>query len=67
MLKIKDLPRVCNCPVCGQFVRLQNVKPNGEVVSAMQDINDSIELYDNFIAPYRCLSGHVFYISYEKK
>jgi hypothetical protein len=66
MLKREDLPLGCNCPVCFDLSRLQNLTPNSVVVSAMQDINDSIELYDSYIAPYKCPKGHIFYISYQK-
>jgi hypothetical protein len=66
MLKREELPIICICPICSQVSRIQDVTPNGEVVSAMQDINDSIAIYDSYIAPYKCHNGHTFYISYEK-
>lgn len=64
----EDLPIVCNCPICSGYARLQDVTPNYFPISATQELEEScVEIYDTHIAPYKCINGHMFYISYKTK
>ena len=54
------------CPICGNNHVTEEVSPNGGWLYVAEEMNDSIDFYDEII-PYKCSTcSTVFYVSESK-